>query len=393
MIQRLIILLGISVLLMTSCQNDDFIPEPIPGEINGETVPVNFSMSLHNSTEYEPMSRNASTDTIAIGSTFNYIIVQNIDSKKVIERVGQGEIQAPTSYFGWKNVKIDGVNTFPALSINMRPGDYEIMIFTGAKTVEWNTSLRPGTVLPETNTPENPIPAACVYQPNSFWTYDGEKALTEEVFFGRQGFTVTKTNDLHSYPNQHQVGVPLERRVTKFRVLLKDVAAPGGTRFADGNPIAILIKADIIVDPSTPLADGLDVWGNLWYNNVAPLLQYKYITMTHSAPIRGPQVDSYYISRVSATAYAPYLFCDKNTEIAITITNFDCSARAGSPSYKYYGQHDFTLNWNNIKGIIFKPTDNIDPGTIDFLMEPDYDISGNLADPAILFDANYEHNF
>lgn len=394
MLQRLFIIVGLIVFTMTGCQDDADI-NIIPDDKDGTTpVKVFFSMKDYmTSTGYESMTKNSSSDLITITPLFNYIIVQDFGGSQpyIIERVGKGNIKGPAGK-SYGSVAIDGTNTFDALSIEMRPGKYKIIIFTGARNVVWNSELKEGLSIPRENSTD-PFPMACRYMNIDFWTFMLEKGLQEEVFYGVADFDVTKTEDLHSSPNAHNITVPLERRVSKFRVLLKDVASEDGEqKFAQGRPIALLIKADVKPIGTDQLPDGLNIWGKVWYNDAVPLTRYKYTTMTQSSPFPTFNGFNYYVSVVTATSYAPYFFSDPDTDIAISISNFECTSRDTDPPYVYYGEHNFVLKNNHITGLVLKPTNIIEPPR-KVLIEPDYNEENSLINAADLFDANFEHNF
>lgn len=397
------ILLGISILLLASCQQDEFDAQTQPTD--SENVRVEFSTSMNTnistSTGYEPMgaTRNSAADSITLKPRIKYYILKDVEEDYyIVERVGESNIEAPKGKT-YGSIAIDGLRPYKALSVDIRPGKYKIIVFTGAVSVNWNTSLIEGMQIPKKGSGEK-IPHACRYMNIDFWTFRGEKGLQEEVFYGEEDFEIKKTDNLHSYPNTHYVEIGLERRVSKFRVLLKDVPSPNGkNKFANGSPIAILIKADVVHKENEPLPDGLDIWGDLWYNDTNPLMNYKFTTMTASNTHTGTDNSAYYISLVSSTSYAPYFFSDPQTEVPITISNFECTSRDTDVPYVYYGAHEFILKNNNITGLVLKPTDdetyrpsNNGPERC-IVAEPVLDAGNNLVDPLGLFDANYEHNY
>ena len=401
MIQKLIILLGISAIIMTSCQQDE---HDIAFNIDGvdDNVPVTFSFSMNtaieNGTEYVPMSaktRDGATPVkLEVSNTYNYIIIQKIDTRLIVETVGKGLID-PNVHAGNRATIHDG-GVYESLSVELRPGDYEILLFTGNRSVNWNDDIKRGDVLSDKDKPDLPVPYACRYKISTFWANNGREFIDEEIFFGRQPFTVQKTEDLHSSPNTHAVTVPLKRRVTKFRVLFKDVPSDGGLMFADGIPIFIRVAIDVRKTDNTDFASGLDVWGNLWYDPEKPLKNLQYIVCTASVPKVASDGVKYYITRNNTTLYAPYFFCDPDTEIPITTSYVDGTVRDTAPRYIYEEEHEFVLKWNSIDGLIFKPTDmtkDINDRYPAFVMETVLDGNGELADVVELFDSNYEYNY
>lgn len=397
--QKLVLLLGILTMMNVSCQHEDdgisFL-----GQDDAQRISFTFSVDseIDNGVDYTPMratTREGEGQTkIALTNGYNYIIVKDVEGKLVVEIVGKGKIDQNLNKYNW--TKIVSGSSYGGLNVELQPGDYEILLFTGDTNVDWNEGIKKGDVLYDPdNTGANPV-NAFIMSRSTFWAYANEYVVAEEIFFGRQAFTVTKTTDLHSSPNAHNVPINLERRVTKFRTALKDEATSGGLTFAKIAPLAVLIKVSVIKTDHSNFAYGLDVWGNLWYDPLNELKQLQIITMTEDFSLVAGDTRKYYISRYGCTAFTPYMLSSPGVEIPITTTYVDGSIQQGAPRCVYGGELSFILRHNSIKGFTLKLTDDVEnvgesqPAKV---MEPVYNPDMSLLDPTELFESNYEYNY
>lgn len=89
----------------------------------------------------------------------------------------------------------------------------------------------------------------------------GYRQLTREVFIAVADFTVPKSGDLHS-AGMPAVTLRAERRVAKFRVLLKDKPSPVNAFTFETT--AHTVQA-LFTSQTKPFAEGIDALGNMYY--------------------------------------------------------------------------------------------------------------------------------
>ena len=397
MIQKIKNILGISLLvLMTACQNDDLITDI---EQQEDKQPVSFGLAIDQiiETGYEPMGNaRAESTKVFITNPYHYIIGKKMaDGKLIVEEVGEALINKNKK----KNEEfsIEKDQEFTNLIVELRPGKYEILIFTGALAVSWNEDIKKGTILdPKAAQPTNAISYKIPESPLKI----EDKCLIEEIFFARSSFEVKKTTDLHT-PNPNIIPIKLQRRVNKFRILVKDVKTPLGlsleTHFKEQ---PLFIKMKMKRKDGKSFASGLDVWGNLWYDPATNLTEFIYTTMTATAGPKAStkvgETDKYYISTAKSLLYAPYILSDTTKDIDVQIIDIECSSRTITIPVPciYKGNDGFTLKNNTIKGIVLELTDNefVDTdGKNKLEMKAVKDGGGKLVEVASLFEGNYEY--
>ena len=125
----------------------------------------------------------------------------------------------------WAELKIAGDLPPCPFNLELRPGDYRIVAVINWGSADWNNDLVPGKVVSDETDGSLRTPPLLTYTISTHWMNNGYRQLSREVFVAVADFPVPKSGDLHS------AGVPpvtlrAERRVAKFRVLLKDKPSP-----------------------------------------------------------------------------------------------------------------------------------------------------------------------
>lgn len=125
----------------------------------------------------------------------------------------------------WAELKIAGDLPPCPFNLELRPGDYRIVAVINWGSADWNNDLIPGKVVSDEADGSLRTPPLLTYTISTHWMNNGYRQLSREVFVAVADFPVPKSGDLHS------AGVPAvtlraERRVAKFRVLLKDKLSP-----------------------------------------------------------------------------------------------------------------------------------------------------------------------
>lgn len=334
---NLLYLLGLCALLFTACQDELKIDnEGITGsEPEGEAREVSFSFSFDTSLdmgiEYEPITRGAEekNEKIVITNAFNYIILRENGESYTVVDTGTGKLDSES--------EADAEICLPGdLNANIKVVlperfTYQIIVFTGANSVEFNKELKVGaTVTPETNAikykkhiynvfglwnrsiyrvPCDHYPATAPYDKVELpktWEFE-EYLLGEEIFYGRESFKLSHNDSLEDGYGElikDKLTIRMERRVSKMRFLMQkydpDDVYEGSTDLvkAPVYGMARRYTPDISTDghydnenygiawgngaypwvfsfnftktDRTPFANGLNLWGNLSYPHREP---------------------------------------------------------------------------------------------------------------------------
>lgn len=384
--------------MFTACQQEeDFV------NTQDDMGLVSFSLSIDqgikNGTEYEPMETRAGDEKIKIGNTYNYIIVNKTeDNRYVVANIGEANLTPENG----KYVLIDVIDSheYKNFSVLLRPGNYEMIVFTGAYNARINSNIEVGTVLPPRGD-SNKL-CAITYSKSEQHENIDKDALSEEIFFGSESFTVEKTDSLRPSTNpkkELEVALNLKRRVSKFRLLLKETESPTAdkpTFYSLTGETDAVISATMKKKDGTPFASGLDVWGDLWVDPdpTTQLKTFEYCMQLFRTPQQGKDGKFYLIGNKNykVRVYYPYIFSMPGVETPISVENVKCSFISGVPSCIYNGTEEFTLKDNTITGFVLQMKGSYQG--FNRLLEPVYSSPGKLLVPDnSLFSHNYEYGF
>lgn len=393
MTHKIILLLGI-VVSMISCQCDD-----VDTNTNdNDGIPVQVSLSIENlidnDTGYIPMkaSRNGDEVKLKISNQYRVIIMKKIGDEIIIDSLATGLVDKMKP--SWTFIGFKAGEGLDDLSLILTPGEYYLSVFTGFNFLRWNSHIKKGSVIANGSL-DGTHTYACTYDigTNSYSNF-GLKYLGEEVFSGTSHFIVKKTEDLHSSsdPQLDNIKIVLKRNVTKFRIVLHDYEGVDQYNAFLVNYCPPIIRADITAIEGR-FVDGLDIWGNPWYDPDTPTKNMGYCTeaLINMIPIEGD--GQYYLSTLGARVYAPYFFSKEGDDVKVQLSNFRVNFTDNRRYYKYSGVVETTLVHNNIAGIIFRPgteTNGEQPPATDMLLEMDGEKPKN---PLEIFNSYAEFNF
>lgn len=169
-----------------------------------------------------PMTR-ATSYTQWFRNTARLLILKKADTRWIVDTTQTVLLDAQSG--PWAELKIAGDLPPCPFNLELRPGDYRIVAVINWGSADWNNDLVPGKVVSDETDGSLRTPPLLTYTISTHWMNNGYRQLSREVFVAVADFPVPKSGDLHS------AGVPpvtlrAERRVAKFRVLLKDKPSP-----------------------------------------------------------------------------------------------------------------------------------------------------------------------
>ena len=206
--------------------------------------------------------------------------------------------------------------------------------------------------------------------------------------FAVADFPVPKSGDLHS------AGVPpvtlrAERRVAKFRVLLKDKPSPVNGFSFDMTAHTVQM---LLTSKTEPFAEGIDALGGMYYGD--PALYELPCCMSTMGDFHSSGTERYQMCQTNSTVFSPFVFADPASELPIGILDIDISGASGGYTYKTDQTFARTLAASKISGIVFETTDTYDDSSSQIRIDvvEATDDAGNPENAAALFDSFFEWN-
>jgi hypothetical protein len=388
---------------MASCQQDDLelnLNEEDTKLSNTDGIPVKISLSLEdlidNEIGYIPMKAGTEDEVkLKISNLYRIIIMKKIGDKIIIDSLATGV--ADNSLREWDAASFKEGDNLSDLSLILTPGEYYLSIFTGFNRLTWNSHIKKGGVVAEGSLDGTHL-YACTYGiGSSSYSNMGVKYISEEIFTGTTHFIVNKTEDLHSNPDPalDNIKITLKRNVTKYRIVLHDYEGVNRNDSFESNYSEPIIRGNMTALNGTKFVDGLDIWGNPWYDQNSPTTEMEYCTETKGSLISFGN-EKYYFSTHGTRVHAPYFFSKEGDDVEVRFSNLRVYFGSNSRYYRYYESIDATLIHSNVDGIIFMPgneTDDTDwpPVTT---MELEMDASNTKPkNPLELFNSYAEFNF
>ena len=351
---------------MISCQQDEM--DLVTGNNSNEkkdAVPVNISLSIEegieNETGYIPMKARAENEEVKlkISNLYRIIIMKKIGDKIIIDSLATGV--ADNSLREWDAASFKEGDNLSNLSLTLTPGEYYLSIFTGYNKLTWNSHIKRGGVVADGSL-NGAHTYACTYGiGQESYSNVGVRYIAEEIFSGTTHFIVEKTEDLHSKPNPalDNIKITLKRNVTKYRVVLHDYYGVNSKDAFGSNYSEPIIRGTMTALEGTKFVDGLDIWGDPWYDPNTPTTEMEYCTETKASMIPFGN-EKYYFSTHGTRVHAPYFFSKEGDDVKVQFSNMRVYFGSNSRYYIYDGTVDATLIHSNIDGMIFKPGNETD---------------------------------
>lgn len=391
--EKIIGMLVCIFILLLACTERDETDSLINREIMGKDL-VNVSLSLSSlpemkiegNTDYRPMGTRASGNVRSIiYNMYKCLVMKEIGSKWYVDTVLQPTL-TDASMFDYLKVTDD--TRFNDLQLTLRPGHYRVLVVLNAQVTKWNTDLVPGAIVKgETDTVAHAY--TYYYQTDSNFSNIGLRQLGAEVFAGTAEFIVRKTSDLHTDPVTGNTKVELSRKVMMMRYLLKDI--PSEQLKFNFKTTQYTVYATLKATDK-PFCDGLDCWGEAYYNQQKPTLELETCTCLGSYFQVAANGESYIIIAGKPTIKSPFVFTDNSTEVPYILDKIRITGQAGENTYSYPNLiPGLTLLNNTIQPVVFRTSDMIkDPTSYPieiFLEHLEDESKQNLFDP--YFECNH----
>lgn len=370
----------LTLLLSGGCARADRTERPSPG--GEQTVEVRFRMetALATDTSLEPMTRTE-TYTNWIANKFRMLVLKKVDTRWVVDGSPTFLIRPDSSES--TELMLTDRSIASDFSMEMRPGEYRIVAVTNPRRCVWNEALKPGTVVADESDSSRPVPPLVTYLTSTHFMNYGYWMLNREIFVGVAEFTVPKSDELHA-SGMSPVGIRMERRVAKFRIMLKDKPSPVKNHPFENKDH--LVTMHFVTQGNDRLAEGVGALGDMYYSPEGLTdLPWRLSTTSSFHPYGG---ERYQVCMNNSTVFSPFLFADpKVEELPVVIDRI--TIIGGSGGYAYRSEDTFSriLTAGKITGIVFQPNDTyygfnsqtevgIDEAT---------DADGKPEDPATLF--------
>lgn len=406
--QKIIFLLGLTLALVTSCQ-EETIPREMDPIVEEAAYPVNFSLSLNrfvSSTSHEPITRaDGDLPLTQISNRYMVIIMKDVEGKWILDKVFENKFN-PGDRFDTNllDVTDENADNLIQFQTDLRPGNYRMSIFTGIKSMRPATDLKPGLWVEENGTA---IQAFRYRLIDNGYLNPGKEGLQEEIFAGWQAFEVKKTTDLHSESLVENVHVTLDRKVGKIRMFLKFQNSDNGFYFFNDYSLGVTAQMDL-VEGSQPFPSGLDIWGEPFYEN-GGLTTMHYGTHCWKHTQEGSDGIPYLMGMKNGTRqFAVFYFTDPSYDISVMMSDVEITASTNVRiNYVYADPYSgpgisgdpflLTLKHNSQFGIVFSPgneewRDPEDSGTGLRNMFLELDSPGVPTDMTDLFPYAQEYN-
>lgn len=383
--ERIYILL-LSALFMAGCTKTEEIRP------DGDPVSVTFNLGtelgIDQTIEVRPVTRAVQT-VAKLDNAYRVLILKKIDSRWILHRIETGLLD--TSKDQGKELKVSEGFVPDPYRTELTPGRYRIVTIINPDGAKWNEALHLGSIVADENDPQQSAPAALTYkfESNSFYVNYGERYLGGEIFVGTADFTVSKSETIGQSPDR-QVSVTCQRRVARFRILLKDKEIDGiNNAINTENYVRSLFTAK----ENKVFCDGIDALGNPYYNKANPTYAMK-VNVTcngnlYVSPVNG---ENYMMINWHSNVPSYFWFTDPNVEVPFDLKLESISERSGYPIRVCDKQYPLNLKNNAVTGIVYEADGTFQEQNGDwyFGLKQSLGSDGQPEDPALLFDPFYE---
>lgn len=364
--KQLVYIFTAMLLVFTACSEDDTTHiNPVTGD---ENVTVTFGLSMKNiaySTEYVPMRADGEETLVLTSNSYRAILLKKFDTYWVVDSL----LSLPLTDEPSANIHLSESMPLKPFSLTLRPGEYHLTIITNPGYVAWAPEIFEGSII-DLFDEQNP-PMLCGYMTGRpSYPTDGRYYLGAEIFSGHTSFTVEKQEDLHGQAPADLETIDLKRRVGRFRVALHNDPSAGERNFAQTG-MAEQIAAEMVATNDV-FCNGLDYFGNPYYDPQNPITEMVYCGMTKKIPVEANNSESYFIPSTSARTFAVHFFTQSGRDVEFTMSDIESTIRSGDPYHIYLGDiPGLKIQDNTLNGIIFKPGPLVDddPYVIEMLLE------------------------
>lgn len=389
---------GICFLLSACSEQEDYenLINNAPKE--KDLVEVNLRLSLQSemkvegNTDYHPMSTRADGDGVGgkinalINKEYNCLVMKEIDNVWYVDTL----VKPTLADQGNDPIKVMEHPTFNNLQLTLRPGHYRILAVLNPDGTKWNNDLKPGTVVKREGDT-----IACAYTYKYVNRYDfrpdspRRRFANKEIFVGTAEFTVDKTEDLHSASISGDTEIQFTRRVMQMRFLLKNHESKLGN--------FVITEESIDANISTMedcFCDGLDCWGDAYYNHQKPTKKIE-LYLTLNSPWRTAKNQEQYMMIVkSSHTYSPFVFTDPKKTVTYQMEDIWITGQSSTEQIYAYLEpiQDLKLRNDTIQQLVFQMSDEKTPGDYD---DPGWHVTLDYLENESkmdLFDNNYECN-
>ncbi len=373
---------ALTLFLAVGCSKEKPVVQPQP------PVAVRFRMEapIDTYTSVEPMTRS----TAYVSKLWNQckaLILRKIDGRWIVD--GTQTILLDADFGPWSQVWITGSMSPCSFGFEMRPGDYRIVAVINPMAAQWNGALTPGTVVADEKDPSLRTPPLLTYTILTEDKYAGNRFLSREIFVAVTDFTVPKSDDLHG-SGMSTVALRAERRVGKFRILLKNKPSPK-------HKYRFLVTAHTfhgIFKAEQPFAEGIDALGGMYYSE-SGLYELPWCMSTMGTFHLADGGSSYQLCQVNSTVFSPFLFIDPaQEELPFEISDIYITGQDNGLDYRTDSTFSRTLAASKITGIVFQTNDTIfeksPKPTVG--IEEATDENGDPENAARIFDPFFEWN-
>lgn len=354
-------LAGICILLLACSEredNDSLINNSIMGK---DKVTVNLSLSsipeiqIDGNTDYRPASRAAGDIRSIIANNYQCLVMKEIGSKWYVDTLTMRKLtgSGPVMPYDRTEINVKENTSFNALQLTLRPGHYRVLVVLNSRFLNWNSKLVPGAVVKGE--------ADTIAHAYTYYYIDKVRFVRYEIFAGTAEFTIEKTSDLHSASINGDTEIAFSRKVMQMRYLLKDhLSEPGGYNFSD---TPHRVYATLKATGDTPFCDGLDCWGNAYYNQANPTLELQMCTDLAAPWQKAETGGQYKIISNQVTRYSPFIFADETKEVLYKLDDIRIAGQSGTDGYIYEYRHpipNLIVTNNTIQPIVFQTTNETD---------------------------------
>lgn len=368
-------------LLLGGCSEETTSVLPAPEAEPAVGVRFGLELPLETDTSLRPMTR-ATAYTNYIENDCRLLILKRIDTRWVVDTVKTVKLDPQK---GDEELKLTGGLPACPFALEMRPGDYRAVAVLNWQAAHWNDALIHGTVVADESDASLRAPALVTYKISTHFMNNGYRQLNREVFVAAADFTVPKSGDLHS-SGMKPVTLRAERRVGKFRILLKDKDSAIGLNYETTQHTF----RGIFTSRGKAFPEGIDALGGM-YRSEQGLYELPWC-MCINGGFHYWGTEAYQFPQTNGTVFSPFVFADPEAEIPFEVSKTSISGIAGGLAYKSDEVYPRTLAVSRIAGFVFETTSTIDINTLIIDIVESTDAAGEKEDAARMFDEYFEWN-
>lgn len=336
-------ILVVLTLLLGGCSEETNSARPVPEAEPAVGVRFGLELPLETDTSLRPMTR-AAAYTNFIKNECRLLILKKIDTRWVVDTTMTVKLDPQSNA---AELKLTGQLPPCSFAFEMRPGDYRVVAVLNWQLTDWNETLTPGTVVADESDASLRAPALVTYKISTHFMNKGYRQLSREVFVAVTDFTVPKSGDLHG-SGMPAITLRAERRVGKFRILLKDKDASNGLNYESTQHTF----RGIFTSRGKAFPEGIDALGGM-YRSEAGLYELPWC-MCINGGFHYWGTEAYQVSQTNATIFSPFVFADPAEEIPFEVSKTSISGIAGGLAYKSDEVYPRTLAVSRIAGFVFE---------------------------------------